>query len=1763
METLEARRLLSANVLNYHNDNASTGVNSNENELTPTNVKVGSFGKLFSTTLDGQVYAQPLIDSSVSITTGVNNIGGYTGTYNVCFVCTENDSIYAINAGPGGGQILWQRSFTNTSNASGDTNNPLNATSVTTVPQGDTGSTDITPVIGITGTPVIDSARNLLYVVVATKEVVGGVTDWVQRLHAINLSNGTDAVAPYSIGITNSSQPSYENPNTNTTQIYVYGDGDGDVTDPYNNTGKSVVQFNALRENQRSALSLVNNTVYVSWASHGDNGPYHGWVVSWNVSNITTSGFALSGVLNTCPNESESGVWMGGGQIVFEPDDSAFYFTTGNGSGGPSVPTLGANGLPTDGTYNEAIVKAETDTTTSPTNQNANGWGMKIVDFFIPYNVADLDAADSDFGSGAPVLLPPSMGIPGHPNLMIASGKDGRIYILDRDDLGGYNANGDDVINAVLNTSNIETPPTAITGQLNTDSVFNGKIYVLPGYGGPAVSFTITPGANNSASLTPTSTSSITNLGYEPGSTSISANGTSNGIVWVEDRNANVLRAYDANTFGTELWDSSQAANNADAIGALIKFNTPAIANGEVYVGTSDALVVYGLTPAASKAPSPPVLTATTLSSSSINLTWTDPSTAPNIASGYLIDEDVNNTLVPLTTAAAGATSLAVGGLSAQTTYVFEIAGFNGIGDSNWSNTATATTSTGSGGGGVTTSPNAPSGLGASPASATSVTLNWTNNAPNEAGFLLDRATDSGFTQNLITQTLPTTPYSFTDTASGLAPGNTYYYRIRATNSAGPSGNSNTASATIPVAPPKATLQSITAITTTSITMAWQDNAGHLASGYEILRAANNGAFNVVATLPPTSRTAPDPYGWTDTTCQPGVFYEYHIEAYNVAGYNDFAGVNATTLTNPPVVTPYAGNNLVTLVWPAVTGAVSYNVYRSTISGSEALYQSDVTTTTTTDSAVTNGTPYYYTVTAVNSNASPLPSESAPSSEVSVTPGVNVSSPLSDADIGISAPSPAGSASFANGIYTVAGSGGDIWNNSDQFNFDSTAFSGNGTLITQVDSQTVTDPWAKAGLMFRDSSVANGANFALLATPGNGITLQWRTTDGAYSSNVNVLAGTTVVPSWLEIIRNGNVFTASYSTQTTTNPAAVTWTAIGSPQTITMPTVALAGLAVTAHNNSSLSTATFGNFSLGSISTTTGTTIPSAPASLTPTPGVGQIALSWAASTGATSYDIFRGTSPSKEGTSPYLTSSTTTDTDTAVSTGTTYYYTVEAVNSAGTSAPSPEATATPTPSSGTGALSDADVGGPGKAGSASYANGVYTVTGGGADIWNNSDVFNFDSESVSGNATLITQVDSQTITDPWAKAGLMFRDTSALVPSEAINFSIFVTGSNGIFAQSRTTYDGQSSGVQVTPASVPTWLEIVRNGNVFTAYYSTQTTTNPAAVTWTQLTSQTISMTTSAQAGLAVTAHNNSSLSTATFGNFSLGSSSTTTGTTIPSAPASLTPTPGVGQIALSWAASTGATSYDIFRGTSPGKEGTSPYLTSSTTTDTDTAVSTGTTYYYTVEAVNSAGTSAPSPEATATPTPSSGTGALSDADVGGPGKAGSASYANGVYTVTGGGADIWNNSDVFNFDSESVSGNATLITQVDSQTITDPWAKAGLMFRDTSALVPSEAINFSIFVTGSNGIFAQSRTTYDGQSSGVQVTPASVPTWLEIVRNGNVFTAYYSTQTTTNPAAVTWTQLTSQTISMTTSAQAGLAVTAHNNSSLSTATFSNVALS
>ena len=283
-------------------------------------------------------------------------------------------------------------------------------------------------------------------------------------------------------------------------------------------------------------------------------------------------------------------------------------------------------------------------------------------------------------------------------------------------------------------------------------------------------------------------------------------------------------------------------------------------------------------------------------------------------------------------------------------------------------------------------SPNAPSGLGAVAASANSVSLFWTNNSSNQTSFNLDRATDPNFTQNLITENLtPATLASYVDTAPGIAPGGTYYYRLRAFNSAGNSGNSNVAIASIPLAPPKPTVPQpplvpdpqtsiVVDISSTTISLRWQDNAGeadvYTGLEYDILRSVNQGAFSLVATLPPASAAPPTIYEWTDTNLTPNTFYEYHVEAVDVSGHNDFVGANATTLTSPPsLIYSQLNNNAVTLYYtiPNRCRVGMNRSRRGTASGNETLLASTgVSTGTYVDNTVQSGTTYYYYVTAVN-----------------------------------------------------------------------------------------------------------------------------------------------------------------------------------------------------------------------------------------------------------------------------------------------------------------------------------------------------------------------------------------------------------------------------------------------------------------------------------------------------------------------------------------------------------------------------------------------------------------------------------------------------------------------------------------------------------------------------------------------------------------------------------------------------------------------------
>ena len=301
--------------------------------------------------------------------------------------------------------------------------------------------------------------------------------------------------------------------------------------------------------------------------------------------------------------------------------------------------------------------------------------------------------------------------------------------------------------------------------------------------------------------LEPTSETANNNFGYVPGSVMISADGSEDpagGIVWIMDTNNDELHAYSTLSLSTELWNSGPGSI------ATVKFAVPTVANGQVFVGTQDSLQVFGLTGAntPAQAPNAPAnVSAQALSGSAVELNWTDSTVSPNFATNYAIQESTDG--VHFTTVAnAGqeSTSYTVTGLNQSTTYYFQIVGSNSAGSSGPSNIATATTTNQTG-----QTPTAPQGLGATPASGSEVYLTWTNTATNETGFTLTRATDSLFTQNVVTETLASAPYYYTDGAAGLSPGNTYYYRLQATNSAGLSSTSNTASVNIPNVPPAPT----------------------------------------------------------------------------------------------------------------------------------------------------------------------------------------------------------------------------------------------------------------------------------------------------------------------------------------------------------------------------------------------------------------------------------------------------------------------------------------------------------------------------------------------------------------------------------------------------------------------------------------------------------------------------------------------------------------------------------------------------------------------------------------------------------------------------------------------------------------------------------------------------------------------------------------------------------------------------------------------
>ena len=434
------------------------------------------------------------------------------GTHNVVYVATENDSVYAFDADGAHTTPLWRRDFTNATKG------------ITSVPCGDTPSCLVVgPVVGITGTPVIDGASNTLYVVVFTKE--NG--SYFQRLHALDIATGREKFGgPVVI------------------RASVHGTGAGSVG--------GTITFDPLIQNQHPALLLSNGVVYISWASFGDFDNYHGWVLGYDAATL-----ANVAVFNDTPNGSQGGIWQGGGGLSAAPGGNIFL-QTGNG-------TFDAN--TTGGVdYGDSFLKL------SPTG------GLSVLDYFTPDNEAMLQSLDLDLGSGSGLIPPKQSG--SFPNEIISAGKQGIIYVVNRDNMGKFDPTRNNVI---------QTVPGSAKGYYGSPAYFHNAVY----YSGRADFLDRYSLTNGLLSTLPVS-ESPTKLGS--GSTpSISANGSANGIVWAIDRGtltSAVLHAYEASDVSKELYNSNQNATR-DNLGPGTKLSVPTVVNGKVYVGIKNALVVY------------------------------------------------------------------------------------------------------------------------------------------------------------------------------------------------------------------------------------------------------------------------------------------------------------------------------------------------------------------------------------------------------------------------------------------------------------------------------------------------------------------------------------------------------------------------------------------------------------------------------------------------------------------------------------------------------------------------------------------------------------------------------------------------------------------------------------------------------------------------------------------------------------------------------------------------------------------------------------------------------------------------------------------------------------------------------------------------------------------------------------------------------------------------------------------------------------------
>ena len=493
----------------WRNDPGLTGQNRQELALNPATLTSGLFGKISSCAVDGHLYAQPLYASSLTDGSRIRN---------VVFVATEHDSVYAFDADAIPCEQVWMRSFLDESMGT------------TPIPASDVPGSDISPEIGITGTPVIDRTSGTLYVVARTRENTPSGLGYVERLHALDIVTGREKFGgPIEIS------------------AIAPGTGEG-------NNGAGQVLFDPLIENQRAALQLAGGRVYVAFGGHGDSRFYHGWLLVYDAATLVPVG-----IFNTTPNASRGGLAQSGAGPSVDAAGTVFA-ATGQGRFDASLSAAFRKN------FGQTLLKLQF----SPI--------LAIMDTFTPFNESLLTLNQSDLGSTGVLILPDQSGAP-NPRLAVIGGTHGVLYLVNRDSLGGFTPSpGPDRVVKTLNLAR------SIYG---TPAYWQNSLYVAAA-GDPLKAFSL---AGGTLADTPSS-QSIATIGSSGASPAISSNGATGGIVWVMDTSGAdstpagpaVLRAYDAANLARELYNSAQRAE--DAAGPAVKLTVPTVANGRVYVGT-------------------------------------------------------------------------------------------------------------------------------------------------------------------------------------------------------------------------------------------------------------------------------------------------------------------------------------------------------------------------------------------------------------------------------------------------------------------------------------------------------------------------------------------------------------------------------------------------------------------------------------------------------------------------------------------------------------------------------------------------------------------------------------------------------------------------------------------------------------------------------------------------------------------------------------------------------------------------------------------------------------------------------------------------------------------------------------------------------------------------------------------------------------------------------------------------------------------------